>query len=267
MDFKFFSKNGEIVPIERAVVPLSNIEYQYGFGVYENIRVANSVPLFLGEHLERLTNSADMLGLEHPFGVTIQESVDLLVKKIGSGTYNLKILLIGGGEPLLYIIPLNPHFPDKKLYRDGVALVTYAYERPFPHAKSLNMLQSYLAYKKAKEAGAYDALLTNKGNCITEGTRTNFFTIKERTLYSASEKDILLGVTRAAVLGVALATGFELEEAEIRPENLAGCDGAFITSTSSKILPVRSVDHMQLKEAPAALRELMAAFDRSLEAN
>ncbi len=36
MDFKYFSKNGKILPIEQAVIPFSNIEYSYGFGVYEN---------------------------------------------------------------------------------------------------------------------------------------------------------------------------------------------------------------------------------------
>ena len=51
MDFKYFSKNGELLPVEDAVIPLSNIEYQYGFGVYETIRVVNGVPYFLKEHL------------------------------------------------------------------------------------------------------------------------------------------------------------------------------------------------------------------------
>ena len=83
MDFKHFSKNGEIRPLEEAVVPLSNIEYQYGFGVYENIRVSHGKPRFLRAHLDRLENSAKVIGLEHSFThKTIEQSIAELVEKI-----------------------------------------------------------------------------------------------------------------------------------------------------------------------------------------
>ena len=210
MDFKYFSKNGKILPVEEAVIPLSNIEYQYGFGVYENIRVNDGVPYFLKDHIERLLESARIIGLEHTFDESfVKKSAADLVKKNGAGTYNLKVLLIGGAEPALYILALNPHFPDKKLYRGGADFITYEYERPYPSAKTLNMLQSYLAYKKAREAGAYDALLISSKGCITEGTRTNFFCMQGRTLISPPEDEILLGVTRKVVLKVAKEEGFE----------------------------------------------------------
>ena len=264
MDFKYFSKNGELLPVEDAVVPLANIEYQYGFGVYETIRVVHGTPYFLKDHLERLVESARIIGLEHPFDSSIQGTVQELVKETGSETYNLKILLIGGSQPSLFVLPLNPLFPDKKLYR-GADFVTYEYERPFPHAKTLNMLQSYLAYKKAKEHGAYDALLINRSGCITEGTRTNFFCIKERTLYSPPESEILLGVTRKAVLTAARRGGFSVEEKNIRLYDLADYDGAFITSTSSKIIPIRSIGDHVFGERPEALKELMSVFDNFLD--
>src|SRR3989338_9614916 len=108
MDFKYFSKNGELLPVEDAVIPLSNIEYQYGFGVYETIRVVNGVPYFLKEHLERLEESARAIDLKHTFASTsIYGSVGELIATSGTGTYNLKILLIGGKEPSLYILCLN----------------------------------------------------------------------------------------------------------------------------------------------------------------
>ena len=262
MDFRYFSKNGEILPIEEAAVPLSNIEYQYGFGVYENIRVNDGIPFFLNDHIERLQESARIINLEHPFSDTaVHGGIAALIEKTGKKTYNLKILLIGGREPSLFILPLNPLFPDKKLYRNGADLITHECERPFPHAKTLNMLQSYLAYKKAREAGAYDALLVNKKGCITEGTRTNFFCMRGRTLISPPESEILLGVTRKAVLNVARENGFALEERDIRIAGARACDGAFVTSTSSKIVPVRSIDSHPLGAIPAALRELMEAFD------
>jgi len=265
MKFQYFSRNGEIRPVEEANVSIANIEYQYGFGVYETIRVVHGIPFFLSDHLERLMESARIIGIKHSFDARfIGKSIEELLAKNEVDTCNLKILLIGGKELSLNILCLNPLFPDKKLYRDGADFITYEYERPFPHAKSLNMLQSYLAYKKARESGCYDALLVDSEGCITEGTRTNFFCLRGTTILTPPEDEILLGVTRKAVLQVARVNGFEVEEGEIRFGEIEDADGAFVTSTSSKIIPVRSIDSQNLKEPPKALRELMEAFDTFL---
>ncbi len=263
--FSYFSRNGELVPISEAHIALSNIEYQYGFGVYESIRVVHRKPLFLADHLERLEESARIIGLTHPFTRdAVTKYVHDLVEKTEADTYNLKILLIGGKESVLNILCLNPHYPEDKLYKEGVKTVTYEYERAFPHAKTLNMLQSYLAYSKAKEAGAYDALLIDRNGTIIEGTRTNFFAIRGKTLYEQPEENILLGVTRKHVLEVAAASGFTVATQDIRPHELSKYDGAFLTSTSSKIMPIRSVDDFSFTEISASLRELMEAFDEFL---
>ena len=264
MDFKYFSRNGKILPIEQAVIPISNIEYAYGFGVYENLRVLNGVAFFLKDHIERLIESAKIIGIAHQFETTfIENSVLSLVKNIKLETYNIKILLVGGS---LYIFCLNPLFPNKKLYREGAKFITYDYERPFPHAKTLNMLQSYLAYSKAKESGAYDALLINHDGFITEGTRTNFFCIEDKTIYTPFEKDILLGVMRKALLKVASENNYKVIETNIKLEDIKSYDGAFVTSTSSKIIPVKSINGVIINY-PETLKELMKLLNNFLEKN
>ncbi|PIR83730.1 hypothetical protein COU18_03600 [Candidatus Kaiserbacteria bacterium CG10_big_fil_rev_8_21_14_0_10_51_14] len=265
MEFKYFSRNGKLTPIVEATVPLANIEYAYGFGVYESIRVSNGVVYFLDEHIERLLKSARIIDLAHTFSpALIAKSIGELVGETKVESFNLKILLIGGKtkeEASLNILCLNPLFPDKKIHRDGVSTIVYEYERPFPHAKTLNMLQSYLAYRKAKEAGAHDALLLDREGRILEGTRTNFFCIKDKNLYTPDENNILLGVTRKAVLKVASQNGYQVVQKDIRPTDLRQYDGAFLTGTSIKILPIRSVAAFQFGEQPIALRELMKLFD------
>ena len=268
MEFKYFSKDGEILPTEKAVVPLSSIEYQYGFGVYESVRVAGSTPRFLDDHLARLQESARAIGLEHSFSnSSIYGIVRELIEKNAVETCNLKILLIGGksaAEASLYILCLNPLFPDKALYRDGVPCITYPYERLFPHAKTLNMLGSYLAYRASQRAGAYDALLVNRAGHITEGTRTNFFCMREKTIASSPEKAILPGVMRKKILEIAAKNGYVLEEKSIVLSDVVTYDGAFLTSTSSKILPIRSIDDTALR-IPPAMCELMRLFDAFLK--
>lgn len=271
MDFAHFSLNGKLLPIEQAVMPLANIEYQYGFGVYESLRASGGTVHFRADHCERLMESARIIGLEHPFDISfIEKAVAELAADAGPGAYNLKMLLIGGATKeaaSLYIFCLNPLFPDKKLYTDGATFITYPYERAFPHAKTLNMLQSYLAYREAKRAGAFDALLVNRAGSITEGTRTNFFCLEGDTIVTPPEEEILLGVTRKNVLGVARENGFKVVERDIHLGDLGRYDGAFITATSAKIVPVRSVDGYTFGDTPANLRKLMEFFDDFLKRN
>jgi len=271
MTFNHLSKNGEVRPIGDAVVSVENIEYAYGFGVYEAIRVSNGIVYFIDDHIERLIESARIISLEHPFTPEIvKKAIFDLVEKTEERTFNLKILLIGASkkeEANMYILCFNPLFPDKKLYRDGVSLDVAHYERVFPHAKTLNMLQSYLAFRGARAKGLYDAILINRDDYITEGTRTNFYTIKEKTIFTPREEQILLGVTRKAVLFVAKKNGFTVQEKDIRLEDLPEYDGAFITSTSSKILPVKRAGGFEYKEIPSEILTLMKAFGDFLEKN
>jgi len=268
MNFKFFSQNGKILPIEQAVVSLSNIEYNYGFGVYENIRISNGTIYFLKDHTERLFESAKTIGLDHPFNEEfIRNSILELVKDYKSETFNLKILLIGGvikEKATLNILCLNPLFTDRKFYKEGAELITYNYERAFPHAKTLNMLESYLAYGKAKRSGAYDALLINHEDYILEGTRTNFFCIKDKVIYSPFEKDILLGVMRKVMLKVALENNYQIAEKNIKLDDVKSYDGAFVTSTSAKIIPIKSINEIILN-IPDSLKELMKLLSEFLE--
>ena len=270
MNFKYFSQNGKILPIEQAVIPISNIEYSYGFGVYESIRVSNGVVYFLKDHTDRLLKSAKIIGLSHTFNEEfIKNSILDLIKNYKTETFNLKMLLIGGAikeKALLNILCFNPLFPDKKLYRDGADFITYNYERVFPHAKTLNMLQSYLAYSKAKKLGAYDALLINQNGFITEGTRTNFFCIKDKTIYTPHELNILLGVMRKVTLKVASENNYKIIETNIKLEGIKSYDGAFVTSTSSKIMPIKSINGV-LISYPDSLKKLIALLNKFLETN
>lgn len=246
-------------------MPLASIEYSYGFGVYETIRVSSGEVRFLDEHCARLQASADAIGLEHAHKPSeIGRYITDLVKANEVKTCNVKVLLIGGktaADADLYIICLAPYFVDRKLYKTGCRCTTYDYERMYPHAKTLNMLPSYLAYRDAVKAGAHDALLINRRGEITEGTRSNFFTLKGKTIFSPPEADILLGVTRDHVLKLAKEQGFDIVEKPIPLTSLVDYDATFLTSTSAKILPIHSVNDLLYGTAPSQLIELMKKFN------
>lgn len=268
MTFDYFSRNGQILPIAEAVVPLDNLEYSYGFGVYETIRVSKGVIYFLEQHAQRLLKSAEIIGLSHKLTLTdIESTTAKLVEKLGNGTYNLKLLLIGGAEPkgcLFTIMASNPLFPNRQLYANGAKLITAHYERAWPQAKTLNMLGSYLAYRQARQEQAYDALLVNGEGQVTEGTRTNFFVMRGKTIISPPADDILLGVMRSVVLQVAREHGYTVEEHPILLAELGKYDGAFVTSTSSKVMPIRHVDAIEFGPPKEPLKNLMTLCNQFL---
>ena len=55
--------------------------------------------------------------------------------------------------------------------------------------------------------------------------------------------------------------GYKIEEKEIRIKDVVEYDGAFISSTSSKIVPIKSIGGQVLKPQPDALKKLMSLFD------
>ena len=265
---KYFSNNGVILPINQATIPLSSVEYSYGFGVYETIRVSAGHPYFLEEHIDRLARSAEVIGLEHPFSSSfIAASIIELIQKNKVAACNIKVLLIGAQtkqEANIHVVCLRPLFPDRKLYKTGAHVISYNYERMFPQAKTLNMLPSYLAYRHAKTQDAYDALLVNRKGYITEGTRTNFFCIKGTTIVGPPEAEILPGVTRSGVLKVAVKNGYDYVEKNVSIADIADYDGAFITSTSSKIVPLKSIDELRL-DIPQTVFDLIQLFNAYLK--
>ena len=107
------------------------------------------------------------------------------------------------------------------------------------------MLMSAVAFRRARAAGVYDALLVNRRGEATEGTRTNLFVIDEdgRGVVTPPARDTLAGVTKTGVLRCIRALGIPVREQPLSAAELARWGGMFLTSTSSKIMPITAVHH------------------------
>jgi branched-subunit amino acid aminotransferase/4-amino-4-deoxychorismate lyase len=272
MLFDVFSQNGQIRPADEAVVSLENLEYTYGFGVYETMKIRQGVLYFSELHVDRLLNSARIIGLQHVFTQSsihqsLLEFAEYLQSREPELSCNLKILLIGATEPqkaTLSILPLAPLFPDRRLYKQGVITGTVEYERWRPQAKSLNMLPSYVYYTQGKQKGWYDTLLVNHRGEITEGTRTNFYAIQGTTVFTPPAEEVLQGVTYLTLKRVMQTNGLDLVERPISRNSLSEFEGAFLTSTSTKIVPVKQVDGFVYSQISPEIKRLMKLYDQFL---
>lgn len=269
MAFRYFSRNGILLPYSGAIVPLDNIAYQYGFGVYESLQIRKNVLYFAKQHVDRLIQSAKLIQLEHLFRPQeIVSYIEKLVDKNNIGNCNIKILLVGGkvaSDSTLFILPLPPLFPYKKSYTHGVTTETVHYERFLPNAKTLNMFRSYIYFTDASKHRNYDVLFLDMRDNILEGSKTNFFAIQGNTLITAPKDKVLEGVTRQTLITIAKKKGFVVKEKGIPIKRLKNYDGAFLTSTSSKIIPVIQVNKFRFPEIYPRTRELMKLYDEFLE--
>jgi len=240
-------KNNEIVKVEDAVVNITYREVQFSFSTYESISIVNGRAVFLEDHITRLFNSCVGIKLRHPFRRSeIKKSIIDLIKVDNVDNATMRILIIGGPNPELFITYTNKiTYPDC-YYDEGIFVTTYEGERLFPKYKTSNLLLSYIALEDAKSKGAFEALLVNRDGFLLEGTRSNFYGFKNNKLFTANSEDVLEGITRTRILEACEDLGIEIilrapMLKEIRTEKF---DEVFISSTSMAAMPIRKIDEV-----------------------
>ncbi len=250
-------RDGRVIPESEARVPVSIREVFFNFSVYESVKVLKSVAVFLEDHIDRLLDSAGRLEIPHTWSAgQLYEFVYRLIKADSIDRATLRVQLIGGSSPMLFIFYTDlPAYPAE-YYRRGVKVITYEGERVVPEVKSTSLLLNYVALREAERRGAFEALFVDRRGCTIEGTRTNVFALSGSTLITASS-GVLAGVTRKHIIESAREIGLDVAYRCITLQDLY--DGAFsevfISSTSMGAMPVGRVDETRIfKQHQVTLR-------------
>jgi branched-chain amino acid aminotransferase len=249
------SIDGEVVDIGEARVSVFDRGFLYGDSVFEVYRTYDGVPFAEREHLERLARSAERLMISMPVSLdALSSEVRATLDAAGEGDWYVRVLVTRGSGPLTYdlstattplrvIIVAPVSVPPAEYYRKGVAVCLLEASRPTDDArasgaKASNYLASLLALHEAKEA-----LMLGRSGQILEGASSNIFIVKDGKVRTPEpQPGILVGITRATVLRAAADEGIDVEEAEVRPEDLYAADEAFITSSIREVMPVVLAD-------------------------
>ncbi|MGE4584194.1 MAG: aminotransferase class IV [Sphaerochaeta sp.] len=259
--------NGVVIHTTEAVVPVTRREVQFGFSTYESIRIIQSHPVHLADHLVRLAHSCEGIKLVHPFGrEELTKWVYDLIKTDELGEATMRIQIYGGPEPQLFITAQKMlRYPDS-YYTRGVGAITYFGERLVPSCKTGNLLLNYLALEEAHRQDCFEALLADRNGRVLEGTRSNFFAFERSTLYTASDELVLLGITRERVLKAAAQLGFSVVfTAPLLSDLKAGrFDELFISATSMAAMPLARLDDRSYSGPYAktlAIRDLVRSWE------
>jgi branched-chain amino acid aminotransferase len=238
-----------------------------GTTLYEVIRVINGKCLFLEDHLMRLFQSAGLAGININLSKEeITQRLKMLIESNKINTGNIKILYnrnLPEAQFLAYFI--SHSYPAEEDYSQGVKLIFYKAMRVNPNAKVVNDTLRRNINQKILDAKAYEALLLNENNEITEGSRSNVFFIKGNRVVTPPVVEVLPGITRDHIIRVCQALSIPLEERKVKKNEIDTFDSVFLSGTSPKVLPVQFIEDVCFTVKNSLLRSIMHTFDSMIE--
>jgi branched-chain amino acid aminotransferase len=252
--------NGTIHPPETATVSVFDHGLLYGDGVFEGMRTYSGKVFRLGDHLDRLWDSAKAIAMTIPYSrdevaaatnevVRLAGYTDAYLRHVvtrGAGTLGLDLRRAGNPQ-LIIICDELTMFPEAKL-REGLVLVTAGTPTPHrealsPRVKSLNYLAHVMAKYEGTIAGADEVLMLDPSGWVAEGSGQNLFVVTRGVVRTPPPSaGILKGVTRDVVIELAGLEGLPVREELLNRYDVYTADEVFLTGTASEIVPVRQVD-------------------------
>jgi len=216
-----------------------------GDSIYEVIRMVKGSPVFFHDHMERLAISVKLQRKEHLADVpSLRKAIIYLTRSDRKKEANIKIVFNynnGSANYLVYFI--EPMYPSEEQYKKGVKGILFYAERKDPESKVINHKLRSSIYHKLIHEGGYEALLVNKNNLITEGSRSNIFFLKGETLVTAPDNVILNGITRKHILEICRENHIKVELTCVKVEDISEYESVFMTGTSPMILPFYCIDN------------------------
>ncbi|NQT81292.1 MAG: aminotransferase class IV [Candidatus Aminicenantes bacterium] len=266
--------NGKFVPESEAKISIYDSSLMFGDMVFEMTRSFNKKQFKLREHLERLYSGIKILRI--PFKMTMEEMEKHIYETIEindplfekDDEHRLMIDVSRGTLSIYHSVKniqkepnvIIADFPLRwtvcsmgPLFDTGINTVITS-QRAIPATlldpKIKN--RSRLFYLMANiEVSNYKgnnnwALLLDPDGYIAEGTGDNFFIVKNKTIITPEGRNILRGISRAYILELCNQLNLNRIEKNIEPYDVYTADEAFMTGTPFCILPVTSLNNIEI---------------------
>ena len=267
--------NGKYDRIENMYVPMNDRACFFGDGIFEVAYARNHKIYALSEHLDRMYDSAAMLGYNMP--IRKDEFASLL--------YELS-LKVDSPDQLIYWqvsrgTEMRSHAPQSELTAniwvtirekvmmppyESAKLITFPDTRFFHcNMKTLNLLPTVMASIAAKDAGADEAIFHRDG-MVTECAHSNLCIIrKDGAVQTApADKLILPGVTRAHMIRACAELGIPCIEENFTLEEMMNAAEVVIVTSGAQFRPVKEIDGQSVG---GGAPDLVAALQEKLYGN
>ena len=248
--------NGEIS--KKPLIPLDQ-GFLYGYGVFETINVAQGNPVFFNDHMERLKQSALVMGLKltiHP--EQIRSECQQIIAKNAMERGGLRVTLSKGLTADNLLITARENHYTRQMFEQGLKICisdTIRNETSrLVSIKSNNYLENLLILNEAKARGFSEAIFYNTQGHLAEGCMTNLFFIKNGIVYTpARDCGLLAGIVRNRVIELLKANHIPIAEGYYPKDQLLAADEVFITNSLMEIMPVNQIDERCYRIGPETL--------------
>ena len=249
--------NGRYLPHGQAAVHIEDRGYQFADGVYEVVPVFKGALVDEGPHLDRLERSLRELRIDMPVARATLKLISRELMRRNDLTQGMLYLQVTRGvaprdhkfpaqaTPALVMTTRQTKPHSEALLNQGVKVIAVPdirWERC--DIKSISLLPNVLAKQQATEAGAYEAWQIDGEGYVTEGSSTNAWIVSAegKVVTRDASHAILSGITRLSLLKLIREAGFEVEERAFTLEEAKTAREAFLTSSSSFVLPIVAID-------------------------
>jgi branched-chain amino acid aminotransferase len=252
--------SGTFFDKENAKISVYDHGLLYGDGVFEGMRSYSGKVFRLGEHIDRLYESANAICLAIPLskGEMEQAVYATLSKNELQDAYIRLIVTRGAGtlgldpnqtsHPQVIIIADSITLYPAEFYEKGLRIITASTIRNHPAAlspriKSLNYLNNIMAKMEGLRAGCIEAVMLNHKGEVAECTGDNIFIVKRGILMTPpKDAGILEGITRNAILEIARQNNITAFEQSMTRHDLYVSDECFLTGSAAEVIPVVDID-------------------------
>jgi 4-amino-4-deoxychorismate lyase len=268
-----------VIDPDTPVIPADDRGLLRGLAAFETLRVYAGRPFAMSEHLARLAASAERMHLAVPDLDALARLASEAVAAAGVADCTLRLTLTGGregGQPVALVI-VGPLPADLDALRaEGIGVVSLRLgtdprarqDAPWllTGVKSTSYAVNMAAHEEAARRGAGDAIFVAADGSVLEGPTTNVWWRRGDTLFTpALDLGILAGVTRAYVLRLASACGFQTAEGWYPLADMAAAEEAFTSSSIRELMPIVRLDGQAVGPGRPgeAVRTLHAALRRA----
>lgn len=274
--------NGAFVPLEEARVSVLDRGFLFADGIYEVSAVIDGKLVDNESHLARLERSVGEIALALPETLARIEEIQkeliarnelvngMVYMQVTRGAADRDFTFPKGVKPTLVMFTQAKDIVNAPAAKTGIAVKTLPDIRwARRDIKSVALLAQVLAKQAAAEAGCQEAWMIEDG-VITEGGSSSVFILtKDDVLVTRPNSNAILpGCTRKAVVALAAERQIRIEERAFSVAEALAAKEAFITSASSFVQPVVTIDGQPVaggKPGPVAtrLREIYIDFARA----
>lgn len=247
-----------------------------GWGVFSTIRVCRGVLFAFERHYARMKR--DAVNLRVPFPGNASWLEDRLLRLVAANhaqdaTLRVAVVRNKGGiwqgpvEREFDLIALTTDLTD---WGESVSLGMIRQARHgqsrFRGTKVLSWAFNLTWYEEAHERGFDEVVLLDDSDGVSECTSANIFAASGPQVWTPPlSSGCLPGITRELLLEEVRAPGYHLEEKPLTTADLERADEVFITSTTRDLLPVRSIEGLNIRRSGSACADLRRAFRSYLE--